>query len=313
MALSTTDSSARSRIIAGTAFTLLAAAGFSAVSVLTSIATRGGTSLSAVLAWRYVLASVALGAWVVLRPATPRMSRTDVWRWLLIGGGGQALLVWLALSSLTYITAATLAFLFYTYPSGVALIQAARGAERIDRRCVLALALSFVGIALMVGTPESGATAWKGYALALSAAIVYGFYIPTMTWLQRDLPVAPTSTCAKAGSAVCFVALASADGTLTMSLGPQGWSAVVALTILSTVLPSVFFLMGLLRLGPVRTAIISTVEPFMTAVLGLVVLTQPLTGATLCGGALIVAAVVLLHARSATTPLELVEGTDHAP
>ena len=55
--------------------------------------------------------------------------------------------------------------------------------------------------------------------------------------------------------------------------------------------------MGLVRLGPVRTAIVSTVEPFLTALLGVVVLSQPLTGPTLLGGALIVAAVVLLQFR----------------
>jgi drug/metabolite transporter (DMT)-like permease len=65
----------------------------------------------------------------------------------------------------------------------------------------------------------------------------------------------------------------------------------------STVLPSVFFLMGLIRLGPVRTAIVSTVEPFLTALLGVVVLGQALTLSTLAGGALIIAAVVLLQYR----------------
>lgn len=303
----------RSPAVAGTTWSLLAAAGFSAVSVLTMLATRDGASLSAVLAWRYVLASAVLGAFVALRPGEPRMDRRDVWRWLVIGGGGQALLVWLALSSLAYITAATLGFLFYTYPAWVALIQAARGAEPIHRRTVVALLLSFLGIVLMVGAPEAGAAAWKGYALALAAAVVYGVYIPAMAWMQRDLPVAPTSTCAKAGSAVCFLALSAVDGSFTASLSPQAWGAVLALTLLSTVLPSVFFMMGLMRLGPVRTAIVATVEPFMTAVLGLLALQQPLTAATLTGGVLIVAAVVLLQARIATTPMEVVEGAEHAP
>lgn len=221
--------------------------------------------------------------------------------------------MWLALSSLAYISAATLGFLFYTYPSWVALIQAARGAERIDARCMLALALSFGGIALMVGAPASAATAWKGYALALSAALVYGMYIPAMAALQGELPVASTSTCAKIGSAVCFVVLAALDHTLTWQLPAANWVAIVALTLLSTVLPSVLFLMGLLRLGPVRTAIVSTVEPFMTAVLGLVVLAQPLTPPVLAGGLLIVTAVVLLQSRRASAPEEQVEGGDHAP
>ena len=72
-------------------------------------------------------------------------------------------------------------------------------------------------------------------------------------------------------------------------------SVLAVLAILSTVLPSVFFLMVLVRLGPVRTAIISTIEPFLTALLAAVALGQGMTPPTLVGGALIVSAVALLQ------------------
>ena len=77
----------------------------------------------------------------------------------------------------------------------------------------------------------------------------------------------------------------------------RAWGAILALTLFSTVLPSVFFLKGLMRLGPVRTAIVSSVEPFLTAVLGAVVLAQPMTTSVMSGGAMIVSAVVLLQYR----------------
>jgi len=46
----------------GAGFTLLAASGFAAVSILTSIAMRYDVSLSTVLTWRYVLSAVVLVA-----------------------------------------------------------------------------------------------------------------------------------------------------------------------------------------------------------------------------------------------------------
>jgi drug/metabolite transporter (DMT)-like permease len=214
---------------------------------------------------------------------------------MVIGGGGQALMLWLALSSLAYVSVATLAFLFYTYPAWVALVQAASGAERIDGRAALALTLSFGGIALMVGRPQ-GATA-VGYALALGAAIVYGLYIPAMARLQRDHPVTVTTACAQTGAAACFVILALIDRTLSVHLAPAAWMSILALALACTLIPMVFFLMGLIRLGPVRTAIVSTVEPFLTAILGLVTLHQPLAAPTLMGGLLIIAAVLILQTR----------------
>lgn len=283
---------------AGTVYTLLAAAGFAAVSILTSLATAAGLTLATVLAWRYTLSAVVLVGWVGARQYK-RIRPNEMLTLVALGGGGQALLVFVALSALAYIPAATLAFLFYTYPAWVALVQAVRGAERLDGRRALALALSFAGIGVMVGLPAAspGAEAldWRGIALALGAAVIYGAYIPMMRALAKDHPVAPVSAYGKIGSALAFLVLAVSDGSFTYQMSAATWGVIAALTIFSTVLPGVFFLMGLVRLGPVRTAIVSTVEPFLTALLGVVVLSQALTLPTILGGALIVAAVVLLQ------------------
>lgn len=281
----------------GAGLTLLAASGFAAVSILTSVAMRAGLSLSTVLTWRYVLSAVVLVTWVGTQRYPKRMRPAESMRWMAIGGGGQALMVYLALSSLAYVSAATLAFLFYTYPVWVTLVQAVRGAERLDGRRVAALLLSFGGTALMVGSPLADGVAWRGVALALGAAMLYGLLIPAMQWMQKDWPIAVTSAWSKIGAAFCFLVLSVGDGTFAYAMPGSAWAAIIALTLWSTVLPSVFFLMGLMRLGPVRTAIISTVEPFLTALLGAAVLGQPLTLATLGGGAAIIAAVIVLQVR----------------
>ena len=293
----------------GTALTLGAALGFAAVSTLTTIAVKQGTSLPNVLTWRYVLSSVVLVLFVGIR-GYKRMPAREVTKFLLIGGIGQALLVGLALSSTAYIPVGTLAFLFYTYPMWVTIVQAIRGAERVTARRAVALGLSFAGIVVIAGMPlgasldapvTGGAVPipdslyWKGVGLALGAAVVYGMYIPTMQFLQKSHPVPVTSALAKIGSAACFLVWSASDQSFDWHMTGTAWAAIAALTIFSTVLPSVFFLMGLMRLGPVRTAIVSTVEPFLTAIIGALVLSQALTLRTVLGGAMIVSAVVLLQ------------------
>ena len=294
-----TDSSSppdSQKIGPGTLFTLIAATGFAAVSILTSKATATGLTLATVLAWRYVFAAVILTLWVGTHDYK-RIPPREMLRFVTIGGFGQALLVYLALSSLKFIPAATLAFLFYTYPTWVALAQAVRGAEKLDRRRAAALGLSFTGIAVMVGMPGAAAIDWRGVALALSAALVYGIYIPVMRVLQKDHPVAPPSAYSKIGAALAFLMLSVSDGSFTWQIEPGAWMTIGALAVFSTVLPSVFFLMGLIRLGPVRVAIVSTVEPFLTGLLAIVVLGQALTWPTVVGGALIIGAVLLLQFR----------------
>ena len=65
-----------------------------------------------------------------------------------------------------------------------------------------------------------------------------------------------------------------------------------------------FFLRGLAEIGPVRTAIVSTIEPFWTALLGGIVLGQHVGPRTLAGGLLIAVAVILLQLgqRAAVLP-----------
>ncbi|MBM4194229.1 MAG: DMT family transporter [Gemmatimonadetes bacterium] len=297
---------AADQAVVGTGFTLLAALGFAAVSTLTSVAISGGAVLPTVLAWRYVLAAVVMTGFVGVR-GYPRVRGRELTKFLVIGGGGQALLVGLALSSIAYIPVATLAFLFYTYPAWVSLVQAMRGAERMTGQRLGALALSFGGIVVIAGAPSAGSVSgnaigilglapfWSGVVLALSAAIVYGAYIPTMQAMQKTHPVAVTSALSKIGAAVCFLLWSVGSGGFDYALSARSWLAIAALVLFSTVLPSVFFLMGLMRLGPVRTAIVSTIEPFLTAVIGVLALGQALTWRTAVGGAMIVAAVALLQ------------------
>ena len=290
----------------GTGWTLLAALGFAAVSTLTSLAVGERVSLFTVLTWRYTLGAVVMVTWVGTR-RYPKMAWKDALRFIVLGGGGQALLVGLALSSLQYITAATLGFLFYTYPAWVTLVQAILGAEALTARRAIALAGSFGGIVIIVFQLANGGTLAlsqfagsgkaHGIALALGAAAVYGLYIPLMQWMQKSHPIAATSAYAKIGSALCFLMLAVSERSFTVSMSGRAWGAILALTLFSTVLPSVFFLKGLMRLGPVRTAIVSSVEPFLTAILGAVVLAQPMTTSVMLGGAMIMAAVVLLQYR----------------
>ena len=281
---------------AGTAFTLLAALGFAAVSTLTTIALGEHISLYNILTWRYVLGAVVMTLFVGTQ-RYPRMPWPEAARFIIVGGGGQALMIGVALSSLQYISVATLGFLFYTYPAWVTLVQALRGAERLTARRAIALALSFGGIAVIVGAPSVAKISGHGVALALGAAMIYGVYIPVMQWMQKSHPVAVTSAYGKIGSAICFLVLAAATQTFTYTMSSTAWSAILALTLFSTVLPSVFFLMGLMRLGPVRTAIVSTVEPFLTALLGAIVLRQALTMNVVAGGVMIVAAVLVLQVR----------------
>lgn len=269
------------------------ALGFGSIAIVVTFATRSGTPLLALLTWRYLLAAIllALAAWAggVRRPSPAAL------RIFFVAGLFQAAIAVISLSALRYIPAATLSFLFYTYPAWVAVIARVRHSEPLTPTRLLALVLALGGIAVMVGLSGGLRLQPIGITLALVSAFIYATYIPMIGEFQRNVPETETSMHVSAGAALFLAALGIARGDLTLDLPRVGWISIVLLAVFSTAGAFLLFFRGLRVLGSVRTAIISTIEPFFTAVLGALLLAQPLTRTTIVGGALIAAAVVLLQ------------------
>ena len=97
------------------------------------------------------------------------------------------------------------------------------------------------------------------------------------------------------GAAVSFVLAALFAGELFVPQDPSVWTNIILLAVVSTVIAFSSLIKGLSVLGPVRTAIIATVEPFFTAVLGVIVLHNWLSASTLVGGILIAAAILVIE------------------
>ena len=147
----------------------------------------------------------------------------------------------------------------------------------------------------MIGMPGTGGLHPIGVMLALLAALMYALYIPVINHLGRDLPPAVTSSYAAAGAAVTLILASLLRDGPHVDLSGLAWLAIGLLAVVCTVLAFIAFLRGLAVIGPVRTAIVSTVEPFWTALLGSIVLGQQLGPRTFGGGMLIAAAVIIIQ------------------
>ena len=287
---------AKTSVARATLLVAFSACCFGSIAILVTVATDAGARLVVVLAWRFLLAAALLAVIAGGPAAIAREMRRGL-PLVVLAGGGQAAIGGLSLSALRYIPAATMIFLFYTYPAWVTVISALRGREPLTGRRVLALGLSLSGIAVMVGLPGAGgaSVALPGVLLALAGALLYALYIPMIDHLGRGLPPALTAAFATSGAAVILTLAAVVTGELAARQPATVWLMVVLLAVVCTVLAFIAFLRGLAAIGPVRTAIVSTVEPFWGALLASVVLAQPLSPRTLSGGVLVAAAVVILN------------------
>jgi len=277
-----------------TLYIVLAACGFGSITILTTLVLRAGGTVTTAVVFRFLLAAPLLLLAAGWRAAAGLDGRRRG-ELLVLGGGGQAAINLVSLSALHYIPAATLVFLFYTYPAWIAVFAAARGTERITRGRAAALLLSLAGIATIIGNPLRGELHPLGVGLSLAAAVIYAAYIPLLDELQRTSGPLGTTAWMSVGTAIFMAIIALSQGDFVVAMHATAWKAVITLALVSTAGAFFMFMKGLQILGSVRTAIVSTVEPFFTALLGAWVLSQPLTRGTLIGGAMIAAAVVLLQ------------------
>jgi drug/metabolite transporter (DMT)-like permease len=280
---------------------VVSALSFGSISVLTVLLTSAGVPLVTAMAWRYVLGALLLFGFVGIAQLRS-IPNQRILQLLVIGGIGQALITYLSLYALEFISVGPLAFLFYTYPAWVALLAAVRKTERLTPTRVLALSLALIGVTVMVGTSATERLNPTGVLLALVSALLYSAYLPSLEHLQRDIPALVSTFLLIAGAAVSFIMGALITGRLYLPVGLTVWSNIFLLGLVSTVIAFSTLIRGLSVLGPVRTAIIATVEPFFTALLGFAVLGNQLSVRTLIGGVLIAAAVLLI--QRSTTRLE---------
>jgi drug/metabolite transporter (DMT)-like permease len=285
----------------GTLMCLGSGAAFGAMAIFGKLAYGEGATVGTLLAVRFVLAAAVFWALVLAGGAAPEvraLRRRDVGIAIGLGGIGYALQAGCYFAALTRIDASLLSLLLYTFPAIVAAAAVALGRERIDARRGAALTLASTGLVLVVAGAGTGALDPLGTALGLGAACVYSTYILVSEGVAVRMRPTVLSAIVCSGAAASLTAGAAVLGELRPgALTPAGWGWLVCLGAVSTVAAISLFFAGLRRVGPTAASILSTVEPLVTVLLAAAVFGEVLSPVQMLGGALVLSAVPVLHAR----------------
>src|SRR3954454_1101622 len=285
----------------GTVMCLLSGAAFGAMAIFGKLAYGEGATVGTLLAVRFSLAAVVFWAIVLAGGGAVRelrgLGRRDAGIAIGLGACGYALQAGCFFAALTRIDASLLSLMLYTYPTIVAVAAVALGRERIDRRRVAALALASAGLVCVVAGAGTGAVDAVGAVLGLTAACVYTPYILVGEGVATRVRPLTLSAIVCTGAAVSL----TVGGTVLGGVRPgaltlAGWGWLVCLGGVSPVAAISLFFAGLRRVGPTAASILSTVEPVVTVALAAVVFGELLSPVQILGGALVIAAVPVLHA-----------------
>jgi drug/metabolite transporter (DMT)-like permease len=226
-----------------------------------------------------------------LRPLLPR------WRPLLAFAAVEIAVPWVLLSSAERRVSSSLAALLIAATPfvGVAL-AASSGGEHFDRRRFAGLLVGLAGVAAVVGL-DIGRT--SGVGLLEMAGVVVGYAVGP--WLLHryldDLPSLGVIAASLAVTALVYVPIAAFQLPSSVPSG-RAIASIVALTVVCTALAFVVFFELIAEGGPVRSNLITYVNPAVAALLGVLVLSERFTVGMGIGFVLVLAGSVAAAGRS---------------
>ena len=238
------------------------------------------------VAGRAIFAALALLGFVVV------VERGGVARAFRVTGiAGLGFAVALAVASGAFIVAlnhtsvANVLFILAIAPVLAALLARFLLGEPITPRTAVALAVALAGVVLMIGAPGGGDLLGDAMALLASLGFAVGIVISRY---RRDVSMAPATFVAQLLLLAAFLPFAD--------LGTVGGDDLVTLVLLGAGQIGVglaFLTLGARLIPAAQVALISLLEVVLGPLWVWIAIGEAPTGATLIGGAVIVAAVVI--------------------
>ncbi len=232
-----------------------------------------------------------LGGAIGAPPGNASRAR-DLLAMAALGIGQFGVLIALLNFGLQHIAAAPAALIFSLFPLLTLLLAAALGRERISWQLLAGVVLSIAGVALTLapklGAPRGGN--WWGELAVLAAAATGALCSVLYRPYLRRYPTVPVSAFAMLASVLFLAVLAAGEHwpSRIASFSLSAWAAITFIGVASGV-GYFWWLYALKHESPTRVTVFLGLNPLTAALLGWVLLDEPLPPAALAALALTVA------------------------
>lgn len=295
-----TGTAARRYALTGLALAALGAVAASAKAIIVKLAYRHGVDATALLALRMLVAFpffVVMGLWAARRADTS-LTLHD---WLQVAGLGFAgyyLSSYLDFLGLGYISATLERLILYLSPTLVMLISLVLLGQRPTRRQVLALVVSYLGVAMAFAHD----IAWQGRDTLIGSALVFGGALSYAAYLfgsgQVVARIGALRLTAYASGVACLLCVGQFLLTRSLAELASVTAPVYGLSLINgtlcTVVPVLAIMIGVKRIGSSLAAQVSMIGPVSTIVLSLWLLGEPMGMWQVAGTLLVLGGVLLL-------------------
>ncbi|MEO9048766.1 MAG: DMT family transporter [Candidatus Dormiibacterota bacterium] len=280
---------------------LVSATAFGSLAIFAKLGYAAGLGTEQLLAFRFLFAAIGMWLLAMVTGQSPlRLSRRQLATLLGLGAivyTGQSLTYFIALRSLP---ASLVVLIAYIYPSLVVVAGWLFLRRSVSAWHGVALAGSFLGVALLVG----GARFQLSWALvfAIASPTIYTGYILIGERVMSSVPAVGASAVIMSGAAAAFCLLAALNHELVPPRNASGWTVAIGIALFPTMIAISLFLAGLPRIGAARAALLSTWEPVVTVLLAVAILGDRLSAVQVIGGVFVLLSVIVVQAAQLWRP-----------
>ena len=312
---------------AGAVLAFTAAAFFSMKAIFVKLAYLGQidagleTDAVTVLALRmlFSLPVLLIAAFWSSRRHKHRLTRKDWFAVLFLGAVGYYLSSLLDFMGLQYITAGLERLILFLYPTVVAILSFFLFKKPIGRTGIIALVLSYIGIALAsvhdVETSGNAHAVLIGGGLIFACTITYAIYLVGQGEVVGRIGATRFAALATTVAAACvliqFVILHPAAALVTQPSRVYLHSGLMALV--STILPIFMTAKAIQMIGAAKVSLIGAVGPVATIFFGWLLLGEDVSIQQMIGAALVLAGVILVARKASPKPVAPAATAQAAP
>jgi drug/metabolite transporter (DMT)-like permease len=268
-----------------------------------------GTTVLEPIAYNAIRMSVGTVALITLGYfMAPLPSRRDIGRLMLLGVLGHGVYQGLFINGLALTRAGTAALVVAASPAVIAIVGQAYGVERIERRAVLGIGLSFVGIAIVVLGSSQGATEGGsqvlGDLLILVSVVAWAFYTTFMRDYTKRIEGVQIAGWTLLGGTLPVLLVASPALTRTNwhAITPLTWGAVVYSGVGAIGVAYLFWYRGVRVIGSTRTAMFAQLQPMIALLAAWPLLGERPTVWQVAGSVAVMGGLLLTRTPTAAEP-----------
>lgn len=261
-----------------------------------------GVNVPTVLCHRFALATLLLGAWLLLRRTPMGLTRREL-ALLAVLGCLFGISAYCLYASFLYLSSGLACCILFAYPAMVAVLSALCFRERLHPATLCAVLLSMGGVALLYRGSGGTALHTGGVLLALLSALCYAVYIIIINRVSFRMAVGKMTFWQ-----MVFCLLTIIPGSLFGGIGclaplpcAQDWLWAGYLAAVPGIAAMALLTYSIRALGPTPAAVISATEPLVAVLIGCTVFAEPFCPRYALGILLIVGSItfILCHRSKA--------------